>query len=76
MTLLAADRPGLRPYLTERPRVADMAAGHLSYPAAAVAVASGVLPLAEGERFLVGRAVSGEEASGAVARLRALADAR
>jgi hypothetical protein len=50
-----------------------MAPGHLSYPAAAVAVASGVLPLRDGGRFQVADAVSGSEAVDAIARLRALA---
>lgn len=71
--VLAADRADLRARIAERPQIADMAAGHLSYPAAAVAVASGVLPLLDGGRFQVARPVSGEEAAEAVARLRSLA---
>jgi len=70
---LASDRPGLRPALTEQPAIADMTASHLSYPAAAAAVAAGVMPLLEGGRFSVGRPVSGAEAVEAVGRLRALA---
>jgi hypothetical protein len=50
-----------------------MAAGHLSYPDVAVAVASGVTPLVEGGRFEAVRAVPGTEAIEAVARLRTLA---
>ena len=50
-----------------------MTASHLSYPAAAAAVAAGVMPLLEGGRFSVGRPVSGAEAVEAVGRLRALA---
>ena len=75
MTLVAADRPALRARLAERPAIADMAPGHLSYPAASVAVASGVLPLLDGGRFDVGRLVRGAEAAAAIDRVRALARA-
>jgi tetratricopeptide (TPR) repeat protein len=75
VALLAARRPELRPHLTERPRIADMPAAHLSYPAAAVAVASGVMPLAGGERFEPTRPVSGADAADVVRRLSALAGA-
>jgi hypothetical protein len=73
VALMAASRPDLRPRLAERPQIADMAAGHLSYPAVSVAVASGVMRLLDGERFQVARPVSGAEATEAVARVRALA---
>jgi tetratricopeptide (TPR) repeat protein len=76
IALLAVTRPQLRPHLTERPPITDMAPGHLSYPAAAVAVASGVMALVEGDRFDVARPVSGVEAAEVVSRLRALAAAR
>ena len=75
VTLLAAGRPTLRDAVTARPKIADMAPGHLSYPAAAVAVASGVMPLRNG-RFDVAAPVSGAEAAEVVARLRALARSR
>jgi hypothetical protein len=71
--LLAADRPDLRARVADRPQIADMPPGHLSYPAASAAVASGVVPLLDGGRFDVGRLVSGAEAAAAVARLRTLA---
>jgi len=58
---------------TARPKIADMSAGHLSYPAVSVAVASGVLPLLEGDRFGFARPVSGAEAIEAVDRVAALA---
>ena len=74
--LIAAERPALRARIAERPRIADMATGHLSYPAASVAVASGVMPLLDGGRFAVGRDVSGAEAVEAVDRLRALLASR
>jgi tetratricopeptide (TPR) repeat protein len=55
-----------------RPKIADMSPGHLSYPAVAVAVASGVMPLVDGDRFGVTRPVSGAEALEAVDRIVAL----
>ena len=73
VTLLAVDRPELRTRLANRPQIADMPPAHLSYPAASAAVASGVMPLLDGERFEVGRPVSGAEAADAIARLRVLA---
>jgi hypothetical protein len=76
MALLAADRPALRGFLTDRPRITDMAPGHLSYPAAAVAVASGIMALREGGRFESARPVTGAEATDVIARLRSLANAR
>lgn len=72
--LLAADRPGLRGALAQQPAIADMTASHLSYQAAAAAVAAGVMPLLADGRFQVARAVSGVEAVEVVGRLRALAD--
>ena len=74
--LLAVNRPALRGFLTDRPRIADMAEGHLSYPAAAVAVASGIMPLREGGRFDISLPVSGADATDVIARLRSLATAR
>ena len=56
--------------------IADMAEGHLSYPAAAAAVASGIMPLREGGRFDISRPVSGAEAADVIGRLRTLANAR
>ena len=73
LALAAASRAELRQRLGERPAIADMAPTHLSYPAVAAAVAAGVLPLLEGDRFQVGRAVSGAEALEAIDRVRALA---
>jgi tetratricopeptide (TPR) repeat protein len=72
--LLAADRrPDLRILqMAGGPQIADMAPGHLSYPAVSAAVASGVMPLVDG-RFEVARSVSGAEAAEIIARLRALA---
>jgi hypothetical protein len=74
--LLAAGNASLRPYLTERPRIADVPPGHLNYPAVAVAVTSGVMPLADGGRFQIGLAVTGAEAVETITRLRTLAGLR
>jgi tetratricopeptide (TPR) repeat protein len=76
ITLLAATEPELRPHLTARPPIADLPPGHLSYPAASVAVASGVMSLAAGDRFDVAQPVSGAEATAVVGRLRTLVSAR
>lgn len=73
IALLATTRPALRGFLTDRPRIADMAASHLSYPAAAAAVASGIMPLRGDGRFDISLRVSGSEAADVIARLRTLA---
>ena len=71
--ILAQRDPALRKQLAERPAIADMSAGHLSYPAVSAAVASGVMRLDNDGRFQVNRAVTGAEALEVVDRLRALA---
>jgi tetratricopeptide (TPR) repeat protein len=76
VALLAVRRPELQPHLAARPGIADMPPAHLSYPAAAVAVASGVMRLADGARFDPARPSSGAEAAEAIGRVRALAGAR
>ena len=73
VSLLAAERPELRARIAQRPQFTDLGKAHLSYPAASVAVASGVMPMLDGNRFDVGRGVTGAEAVGAIDRLRALA---
>jgi tetratricopeptide (TPR) repeat protein len=74
LVLLAArdDEETREAWIKARPKIADMSPGHLSYPAVAVAVASGVMPLLEGERFGVTRPVSGAEAIDTIGRVRAL----
>jgi tetratricopeptide (TPR) repeat protein len=76
VALLAARDPALRKRIATRPRIADMTAGHLSYPAVSVAVASGAMPLLDDGRFQVNRVVTGAEAVEVVARLRELAAGR
>lgn len=72
VTMAATTDPALRARIAAQPRIADMPTTHLVYPAAAVAVASGVLPLVDGDRFEVNREVTGAEAVSAVERLQAL----
>jgi tetratricopeptide (TPR) repeat protein len=60
-----------QPSPRSRVPIADMSPDHLGYPAASVAVSSGVLALNEG-RFLPSVAVTGAEAVDAVARLERL----
>lgn len=55
-----------------RPQFADVSPGHLAYPAAAEAVASGVMD-APGGVFALTRPVTGQEAIDALARVQALA---
>ncbi len=71
-TLLANTRPVLRARIADRPDIADMDRGHLNYRDAAIAVASGVMPLVDGNRFQLSQAVTGAEATQTVERLRAL----
>jgi len=73
LALIASGDPALRARLNQRPAIADMNQRHIQYEAAAAAVASGVMPLLEGDRFQVGRPVSGTEAVEVVDRVRALA---
>ena len=72
--LAAGDTPErVDAWTSARPKIADMPPEHLSYPAVAVAVASGVMPLDQGDRFAVTRPVSGSEAIDIVERIAALA---
>jgi tetratricopeptide (TPR) repeat protein len=71
--LAARSSAPLRKRLAQQPKIADMAPTHLVYPAAADAVASGVMPLLEGDRFDVNGPVTGAEAIAIIDRLQALA---
>jgi hypothetical protein len=73
LTLVAAARPEqAKKWQAARITIGDVASTHLSYPAASVAVASGVMPLNRGNFELL-RAVSGREAIEIIGRLEALA---
>ena len=65
--LPAGDAPS--PPVAARTSFSDLAPGHLSYPAAAEAVAAGVLPPLEQNMFQPGRPVSGAEVMTAIGRL-------
>jgi tetratricopeptide (TPR) repeat protein len=73
LSLVAARDPELRARLDKRPVVADMTPRHVQYNAVLAAVASGVMPLLQGDRFLVAQQVTGAEAVEAIDRVRALA---
>jgi len=51
----------------------DLMPGHLSYPAAALAVTAGVMPVLDGQTFQLTRLVTGAEAVAAVEQLQRLA---
>ncbi len=70
--ILSARRPELAArWRNARPPFSDLPPGHLAYPAAAAAVASGVMTATDG-RFDLSRPVTGAEAIEALARLQAL----
>lgn len=77
LTLIAADNPRLAAaWNGARPTFTDISPSHLSYAAAARAVASGVMSTLEGNTFQLSRPVSGSEALAAVGRLEDLARTR
>jgi len=76
LTLVSSSDSALRARLAQRPAIGDLNGRHVQYTAAAAAVASGVMPLLEGDRFLVGRPVSGSEAVDTVDKVSALSAQR
>ena len=72
VALAAPANPALRKRLAQAPKIADMTPAHLVYPAAADAVASGVMPLLAGDRFDVNGPVTGAEAVDVINRLAQL----
>jgi len=73
ITLIAAAKPDLvKKLVNSKVAINDVPSTHLSYPAVAVAVASGVMTLSNGNFELL-RGVSGAEAMDIVSRLEALA---
>lgn len=73
VALVAESNPSVRERLSQRPAVADVPPRHLQYDAVTSVVATGVMPLVEGDRFLVSRQVSGAEAVEVIDRVRVLA---
>jgi len=74
LALIGARRPDkARAWRAARPVIADLPSGHLGYPAVAMVVGAGIMPLADGGAFLPARHVSGREAIDVVARLEVLA---
>jgi tetratricopeptide (TPR) repeat protein len=72
--LIARRRPAqARAWQSARPRIADLPAGHLGYPAVAVVVGADVMPLVEGAAFKPTQVVSGGEAIDVVTRLEVVA---
>ncbi len=73
LTLIAAIKPdAAKKWQGAKVAIGDVPPGHLSYPAASAAVASGVMPLSNGNFELL-RGVSGREAMDIISRLEALA---
>jgi tetratricopeptide (TPR) repeat protein len=66
------DPRSARGWREAKPQFADLAPGHPSYPAAALAVTAEAMKPLEGDTFQVSRPVTGAEASAAIERLRAL----
>jgi len=73
VALIAESNPSVRERLTQRPAIGDVPPRHLQYDAVTSVVATGVMPLVEGNQFLVSRQVSGEEAVEVIDRVRVLA---
>jgi hypothetical protein len=59
-----------------RLKFSDLSPSHLAYPAASVAVASGVLKTVGDNAFQPSRAITGAEAIDALAKVQALAGSR
>lgn len=71
--LIAIEKPKLAArWRDPRPRFADVAPSHLSYPAVARSVSAGILAPLEQDSFQLSRPVSGAEALDAVMKLEAL----
>ena len=62
-----------RSWESARLKFSDLAAGHLAYPAASIAVAAGIMTTGPDNAFQPSQAVSGAEAAAAVSRIDALA---
>ena len=74
LAFIGAQHPALASkWRNARPRFPDVGPGHLQYPAAAIAIESGVMMPGENGAFQLTRPVTGAEASAAIARLKELA---
>jgi tetratricopeptide (TPR) repeat protein len=74
LTLIAAEKPRLAARWNDaRPRFPDVSPSHLSYPAAARAVASGAMSTVDGGAFQLNLPVTGAETLATVSHLEALA---
>ena len=74
LSLIEARRPVLgRQWRAARPKIGDLPASHLGYPAAAMAVGADVMPLLDGGVFRPSRVVAGSEALDVIHRLEVLA---
>ena len=77
LNLIAAENPRLgAAWRNARRRFPDVSPGHLSYPAAALAVEAGVMAPLEDGTFQLTRPITGAEALAAVGKLEALSDER
>jgi hypothetical protein len=74
---VAAQNPAAaRAWETARLKFTDLAPSHLAYPAASIAVASGVMKTGDNSTFQPSRPVSGADATEAIAKIEALARLR
>jgi len=71
--IAASDPSRAKAWEQTRAKFADLAPGHLAYPAASMSVAAGVLATSPDNAFEPSRPVSGAEAVAAVGRIAALA---
>jgi tetratricopeptide (TPR) repeat protein len=77
LSRIAVEKPRLAVrWRDPRPRFTDLSPSHLSYPAAARAVSSGVMQTLDGDTFQLARPVSGAEAIQTIDRLEALASSK
>jgi tetratricopeptide (TPR) repeat protein len=73
VALIAESNPSVRERLSQRPAIGDVPPRHLQYSAVTSVVATGVMPLVEGDRFQLSRQVTGQEAVEVIDRVRVLA---
>jgi len=74
LAIIARRRPALaEAWRNPSYKFTDLVPGHLSYPAAALAVTAGVMPVLENRTFQLTRVVTGAEAVAAIDRLQQLA---